>query len=152
MRLTNSHSPSKVRQSPPPGVPGARRAGFTMIELLLTTVLGGIVIGSAVFLFANMAGTFSERDSAYTFDWASGRENNRIPMAPAYSQLQNAMNLQMVLGDLLSHTAAGVEPVSAIYVIGGEYESGPGGASGTTFPDATAAPVLASAIGSADAA
>jgi prepilin-type N-terminal cleavage/methylation domain-containing protein len=66
------------------------RRGFTMIELLLTTILGGIVIGAAVFLFANMAGSFSERNTAYQFAWTSGREGNLIPMAPAYSQVTNA--------------------------------------------------------------
>jgi prepilin-type N-terminal cleavage/methylation domain-containing protein len=126
------------------------RRGFTMIELLLTTILGGIVIGAAVFLFANMAGSFSERDTAYQFAWASGREGNVIPMAPAYSQVPNAMNLQMVLGGLLTVNTEGSvtqEPVSAIYVVGGEFEDGPGAANGTAFPDDTAAPVLTTAIG-----
>lgn len=94
-------------------------AGFTLIELLLSMVVGAIVLGGAVFIFANMAQAFGERED--------GVGNT---LAPAYSQLPAAMQLQAVLAEALQHA-------DAAYVLGGANEVGiPAGADvyPTTLP------------------
>ena len=148
MRLPTSHSPSSTPTEPRQH--GRTRKGFTLVELLLSTVLGGIVIGSAVFIFANMAGSFSERDSATAYPWTSSRAT--VPMAPAYSQLESALNLQMALMDLLQCSQNGVTPANAaVFVLGGLDETGSGTGYTNLFPDAASAPSLSTPIGGAEA-
>jgi hypothetical protein len=107
--------------------------------LLLSTVLGAMVMGSVVFLFANMAGSFDERETGTNFAWAdNGGLVHRITIAPSYSQLPNAIQLQNVLMEAMQ--SDGVNPsASCVYVLGGTNEQGPG-SDALTLPNAAAAP------------
>jgi len=98
--------------------------GFTLIEMLLSTMLGGMVIGVVAFMFANMAGSFAEQPTTgQTFDWDTSRT---IPYSPAYSQLPQAFALQAEISDCLQSTQnvagglackSGGSPVTAIFVV-----------------------------------
>jgi hypothetical protein len=103
---------------------------FTLIEMLLSTMLGGMVVGVVAFIFANMAGSFAEQPTTgVQFDWdvnGNGSLNDPIPYSPAYSQLSQAFLLQAEITDALQSTenAAGGftaknggGSVSAVYVI-----------------------------------
>ncbi|HNX05756.1 MAG TPA: prepilin-type N-terminal cleavage/methylation domain-containing protein, partial [Opitutales bacterium] len=150
MRPPKSHFPSSTLPASPSSSGGRPRTGFTLIELLLSTVLGGIVIGAAVFIFANMAGSFSERDSDVDFPWTTSHA--KVPQAPAYSQMESALNLQMAIMDLLQASNGGLtQSASAVFVVGGRDEAAPGGGCLNDFPDPLAAPVLSTAIGGAEA-
>jgi prepilin-type N-terminal cleavage/methylation domain-containing protein len=106
---------------------------FTLIELLLSTVLGGILLSAVAFTFANMAGSFAEQPTTgQMMDWDANNDNiagnDPIPFSPAYSQLPSAFNLQAEISDALQATIttgaipaitgkAGLQPVTAIFVI-----------------------------------
>jgi prepilin-type N-terminal cleavage/methylation domain-containing protein len=75
---------------------GEKTHGFTLVELLLSMVLGAILMSTVAFIFANMASSFAEQPTTSKLlsdygDWIGDRP---IPMAPAYSQLSQAFNLQ----------------------------------------------------------
>jgi len=106
----------------------SRGGGFTLIELLLSTILGAMVVGSVVFMFANMAGAFNEMPSGDKFSAPFVDTTRYIPIAPAYSQLANAIQLQNVLMDMLQSDPNGPTNPSAacVFVLGGINEQGEG--------------------------
>ncbi len=113
-----------------------RCSAFTLVELLLTMVIAGIVLGGAAFMFANFALSFGEISdgSGQTVSDVSRVEadNDPITMAPAYSQLPAAMQLQIVLAEALQWA-------DAVFVLGGDNESGTGpGTYPATLPSSTA--------------
>ncbi len=109
-----------------------RRRGFTLVELLLSTILGAILVSVAALTFANLAGSFAEKPASNTdFDWdynGGGAGNGKVPMSPAYSQLPAALSLQgEILHELQATVSAGVMsnlngngPVCAVYVLSGD--------------------------------
>lgn len=121
MRLL--HKNARISSSVGKGV-----KAFTLIEMLLSTMLGGIVVGVVAFIFANMAGSFAEQPTTgANFDWDVDGDGqlDPIPYSPAYSQLPQAFSLQAEVSDCLQTTLAagaladrsGLNPVSAIYVL-----------------------------------
>jgi prepilin-type N-terminal cleavage/methylation domain-containing protein len=111
-----------------------RRNGFTLIEMLLSTVLGGMIIASVTFLFANLSMAFTEIRSTQTFAWeCEPHENTHIPLSPAYSQLPKAIQLQAALMEAME--SDGTNPAAGcIFVLGGVDETGVGDGFETDLP------------------
>ena len=99
-----------------------RTRGFTLVELLLSMVLGGILLSTITFIFANMAGSFAERPATnYTFSnfgWpnTSALYAQPISYTPAYSQLPAAFALQAAITEEMQATSAN-DFVPCVYVV-----------------------------------
>ncbi|MBN1403112.1 MAG: hypothetical protein JW942_01420 [Opitutales bacterium] len=117
-----------------------RRHGFTYIELILASMLGAMVIGSAAFMFASLAGAFDERPTGEVVSWSTDPVR-RLNFAPAYSQLSYAVQLQNTLMEALeaSHVGPTNDGASCVFVLGGRNLHGVG-ADATDIPSHLTAP------------